>query len=445
MMMKHVYCLFFIVFTLHGYAQVGIGTDVPESSLDIRAENHLGTVTAQDGVLVPRVTSLSNNGSSNGQLIFLDSSWTDDQGTVIVTDDVLYESGFYYWDATAVIWTPIGKTVEPWYKAGTTDKATLNTDNIYTSGQVGIGTNNPLGALHITTTNSRDVLMFRFIDAANDDLDIDLFRSRGTLTTPSLLLDNTRLGGLRAQSLTNASTYGFSPSAEIYFQTDGATTATSSAGEINFATTPSGSTGTVERMVIQSDGDVGINTTDPQETLHVNGTIRIVDGNEAEGKVLISDANGSGTWRVPSINNVVGVLGTGVNIPFNTTTYLQTGSTITLPPGKYVVNLTMLITAGTRTAANSNLWLRTSFADSNVATVPSNDILGSGVLVSGNHDSNSVYSILSGMVIIENTTGANKTYYYIAGNCEAFNYNYTLSLFGGTNWGENNIIAYKID
>jgi hypothetical protein len=42
---------------------------------------------------------------------------------------------------------------------------------------------------------------------------------------------------------------------------------------------------------------VGIGTTAPDEELHVVGNIRMVDGNEAEGKVLTSDANGVGTWQ----------------------------------------------------------------------------------------------------------------------------------------------------
>ena len=42
---------------------------------------------------------------------------------------------------------------------------------------------------------------------------------------------------------------------------------------------------------------VGIGTTAPDEELHVVGNIKMVDGNQAAGKVLTSDANGVGTWR----------------------------------------------------------------------------------------------------------------------------------------------------
>ncbi|MCF7569242.1 hypothetical protein L3X37_12835 [Sabulilitoribacter arenilitoris] len=73
------------------FAQVGIGTTTPQTTLDIRATNHLGAVTGSDGVLVPRVNSLGVSGSQNGQLVYL-----------TVDDSVNgYIKGFYYWDANA--------------------------------------------------------------------------------------------------------------------------------------------------------------------------------------------------------------------------------------------------------------------------------------------------------------------------------------------------------
>jgi len=43
--------------------------------------------------------------------------------------------------------------------------------------------------------------------------------------------------------------------------------------------------------------DVGINTSTPDEKLHVVGSIKMVDGNEAADKVFTSDANGVGSWQ----------------------------------------------------------------------------------------------------------------------------------------------------
>lgn len=51
-----------------------------------------------------------------------------------------------------------------------------------------------------------------------------------------------------------------------------------------------------ERMRVGNAGNVGIGTTAPQDRLHVVGNIRMVDGNQAAGRLLVSDANGRGTW-----------------------------------------------------------------------------------------------------------------------------------------------------
>ena len=46
---------------------------------------------------------------------------------------------------------------------------------------------------------------------------------------------------------------------------------------------------------------VGIGTTAPSAKLHVDGTLRYVDGNQGDGKVLTSDANGNATWQDASV------------------------------------------------------------------------------------------------------------------------------------------------
>lgn len=77
-------CLITAVLT----AQVGYNTTAPEASLDIRAANHLGAVTATDGVLVSRVNDLTTNGTQDGQLVYLIASTST------------HVNGFYYWDVT---------------------------------------------------------------------------------------------------------------------------------------------------------------------------------------------------------------------------------------------------------------------------------------------------------------------------------------------------------
>ncbi len=54
-------------------------------------------------------------------------------------------------------------------------------------------------------------------------------------------------------------------------------------------------------FIITSTGNVGIGTLAPSTKLEINsstaGSIKIVDGTQGEGKVLVSDATGIGTWQ----------------------------------------------------------------------------------------------------------------------------------------------------
>jgi hypothetical protein len=178
------------------------------------------------------------------------------------------------------------------------------------------------------------------------------------------------------------------------------------------------------------------------------GNIVIQDGTQGNGRVLTSNATGVATWQNVGIDNIVGNLSaSGVNIPYNTGPYLQTGSSITLPPGRYAVNVNMLMSkfALTFSPNNSFFWVRSTFSDSaGAGPTPSPDIVGS-TLASGNYPGTSIYSMLIGTIIINNTTAGNKTYYYVAGNCVFGNTTETLYAFGSSYWAENNIIAYRLN
>ena len=211
------------------------------------------------------------------------------------------------------------------------------------------------------------------------------------------------------------------------------------------------SVGANAAMAIIPGGNVGIGTATPSNLVHINsatsGAVRIVDGTEAVNRVLTSDATGVATWRENSINNISGILGSGVNIPFGTGVYLQTNSYIDLPPGRWIINVAMLLrnTAASYTPNNSYFWLRTTFSESAGPTpAPTPDLSGS-TLLSGNFMPSSVFSVIQGTLIINNVSAVTKRYYYVAGNTQFNATSDTLQLFGGNAFLENNIIAYRLN
>jgi hypothetical protein len=74
----------------------------------------------------------------------------------------------------------------------------------------------------------------------------------------------------------------------------GALTFTAGGTNQNVTVTPSGTGNTI------LNGNVGIGTASPTTKLHVAGSFRLVDGNQSNGKVLTTDANGVATWQTAS-------------------------------------------------------------------------------------------------------------------------------------------------
>ncbi len=201
---------------------------------------------------------------------------------------------------------------------------------------------------------------------------------------------------------------------------------------------------------IVRSGKVGIGSgiTSPSNILEVNGTggtgtgLKLTTGAGLD-KVLSSDANGNASWTnsVAITSAVLGVMGVG------STTLSQnnwTGAYITLPNGKWSVQTTMLASTPTDIVGDDFIWMRTGFSTSSTANqmASGSNILGPS-LVSGLIRDNSKFNMLTGTIIINNTTGGNVTYYYWLLNCD-----YTTATFsslGRNTWGENSIVAYPMN
>ena len=235
-------------------------------------------------------------------------------------------------------------------------------------------------------------------------------------------------------------------------------------------------------FTVTAAGNVGIGKIAPSTKLHIttggtaatpNATgFRLEDGNQNTNFVLTSDTNGVGTWKPVAATRIVGTLGAGVVVLFKTTggVYRKTGSYIDLPPGKWEVRVTMLmpvggvssdpVPGGGTMTVNDWVWLKTTFSTLNQANIVDGDIssdIEGASLVSNlffgpkSVSSEPKFNMLNGSVIINNTSTASKKYYYYAGNTDSQEYTTgsgkatKFYKFGGWEWGENSITAFKVN
>ncbi len=185
-------------------------------------------------------------------------------------------------------------------------------------GKVGIGTTSPLAKLHINgddgtvfigTLNKGIIPMegegsrmmwypkkaaFRagyVLDSQWDDANIGFY--------------STALGCVTIASGTASTALGFHTNAEAYatvalgrFNVGGATSygwiETDPLFEIGIGTDDSNRANAV---TVLKNGNVGIGTTTPVAKLNLVGNIKIVDGTEGAGKVLMSNASGLASWQ----------------------------------------------------------------------------------------------------------------------------------------------------
>jgi hypothetical protein len=121
-----------------------------------------------------------------------------------------------------------------------------------------------------------------------------------------------------------------------------------------------------------------------------------------------------------------------------------TGAYITLPNGKWSVQVNMLATTPADAPTEDVIWMRTGFSTSSATNqMASGSATVGPSLISGLIRDFAKLNMLTGTIIINNTTGGNVTYYYWL-----FNTDYasaTFDSFGRNSWGENSIVAYPMN
>jgi hypothetical protein len=250
------------------YAQVGIYTPTPASTLDITAKNATGTTTNVDGLLIPRVDrqrAQSMIGTPVSTLIYVNSIATGTQtGTAASIDAV----GYYYYNGT--VWTKLNTPVNIYTSDGTlaTNRTVTTAGNqlSFTNGtnSVGIGTTGTMGIVS-ATGSSRGA-----------------YQATGGSAFLNMFVDN--------NGAAQVTTSGTSTSMNIN---------AISANPVNIHTN------NTNRMAVTGAGDVGIGTTTPQRKLHVNGALQVT--NELNVGGTTNTAGSAGTVGQMLSSNGAGV------------------------------------------------------------------------------------------------------------------------------------------
>lgn len=325
-------------------AQVGINNTDPKSILDISASS-ITAPSNTDGILIPRVNDFPavNPGSDqNGMMIFLQNS----VGT--------QSKGFYYWDHPNSRWFSVG--AEEW-QPGTNSsgddliyatRAKLSgTDVVITNdGRIGFGTEDPVERFEFKGPGDND---FQITSANTNPPNLILYNTAGTLEEPLPLPLNQEIGSFIVKTFDGSRIR--EPGGVRFYIDSVAVSAGNVPTRFVVETTPVGSSSDVERLVIKNDGKTGIGTSEPTQTLDVNGSTRV---RSLTAGPVYTDANGNLSNTGPAIvaSGKVAHDGTALKITGATVTRNSTGNySITFSTSRdhsnYIIQLAYLECSGT--------------------------------------------------------------------------------------------------
>lgn len=379
--------------------QVGIGTTSPSvnSILDLKSESK--------GLLIPRMTSVQRNSIM---------PFSTDLGLQVY--DVTTNS-FWSWNGSSWIQAASGANI---YNS---DGIVGSNRNISISDRINLGN----GLL--------------YLDKANNKIGINN-------STPSYQLD---VNGI----------LGAGSGGKIEINNDGVNgSIVNKTGSMLFYNTANANyiyhSNGIEMMRLNNNGNLGIGTSTPTRKLHVQGdmtlTGKLYDGNNSPGdasKILSTD----GTKLIWQTSTAVRYAQRAI-FPQTTSNYTigspnyNTGTSIILPPGKWSVQASILINMGTiDNSVTGVFWIRSTLSSS-ASVINTSDVEGA-TLFSGSLTAPSSFGMCNGTIIINNTSGSNKTYYLWRTNSNSYgnsvNNNYPLINFGTGIAGEDQIIAYPMN
>lgn len=317
------------------FAQVGIGTTAPHSSsiLDLRSTT--------SGLLIPRVNITSSTDvttittPATSLLIY----------NLNTVNDVT--PGYYYWESK---WKKLISEDVGWKLDGntlTSGNEYIGTKNFYAlkfktnnnligmlhpNGGINFGLNsvaNPNGSVAIgqnanANTQINALALGYNANAAgfrstaigygaatnnNDGIAIGYYSTVTGIYSSAIGYESSSPGQSAAALGYQARSYGYLSNA--LGSNTNAMGAWSTA--IGFGATTTQDNSIILGNSSNSNNKIGIGTNTPDERLHVVGSFKLVDGNQANGKILTSDANGKSTWINPNSLKVFGEINKSSN------------------------------------------------------------------------------------------------------------------------------------
>jgi hypothetical protein len=153
----------------------------------------------------------------------------------------------------------------------------------------------------------------------------------------------------------------------------------------------------------------------------------------------------AGRWRRFSENAYAGMIqgvlsSAAQNLTTDQPSWQYLNSYIDLPPGKWIVYSVQLLRPSSISGSGS-IWVRTKFSDDPTTCVTTADFIGNAYLISGLLPNSAEYSLVMGQIIINNTSGTTKRYYYCGHKQPYGGYNANLVNFSTTLQGENQLYA----
>jgi len=333
------------------YAQVGINTENPKATLDISAKTNDGS--RPEGLIIPRLTGdqiksadAQYTSAQAGILIYATSAVTAPVGkTVNIT-----AAGYYFFDGS--IWQRVttGAGTNIYNADGTlsanrtvtqgtntlafTSTATTGTSHFTVDGntfnvdavnnRAGVGTAAPTHDFSVHGTTNTNMSIRR---AASSTGAAQIFFEKTNSTDPTVntaVTTNTNIGGILFHG-GNGTNYNNAASA-IYGTASENHTTTAAGGQLRLLTTPNGTIVSQERMRVDQNGFVGINTTVPSERLDVAGNVKFTGSlmpNNLPGSIgqvlTITGAGNSPVWNSFTASNTPNIYTTDGTVAANRT------------------------------------------------------------------------------------------------------------------------------